>query len=81
MRHLPALVVVALLVACRAVVPAVDLAECIWNSYKAEPAGTPMPKVVTDAIAACGGDAGTVISTLDSKESPAIHASVAHGSP
>jgi hypothetical protein len=70
-----------LLVACQAVAPTVDLGICIWQKYQAEPPGTPMSQVVTDIIAACGTDAGTIISTLDKNEPHAMHATVAHGSP
>ena len=61
-----------------AIGPGIAFVECVVGKYLTEPAGTPMPTVVADEIAACGGDAASVVRALDAHEAPALHAGVAH---
>lgn len=51
---------------------------CVWNTYQAEPAGTPALQVLDDEVKACGGDGAAAVTVLDQKEPRALHASVAH---
>lgn len=67
-----------LLVACNAIAPGLQFLECVWASYQADPTGTPLPTVITTAIAACGGDAVSVVRALDDKEPHRLHATKAH---
>lgn len=64
-----------------AIGPGVVFAICVMTTYNHEAAGVPIAQLVSDELAACQGDAASVISVLDANESPALHAHVAHEKP
>jgi hypothetical protein len=64
--------------AIAALAPGIAFTECVWQTYEAEPPGTPIGQVVTDEVAKCGGDAVNVVRVLDDREAPALHQTVAH---
>lgn len=62
----------------QAQVAGVDLAVCILDQYAAAPPGEPMPQLIAETVAKCGGDAVAVVKLLDAHEEPAKHAKLAH---
>jgi len=73
-----ALVSVGCASAVNAIGPGIVFAGCVWTTYAKEAPGTPIGQVIADEIAACGGDAASVVVVLDQRETPAAHAHVAH---
>jgi hypothetical protein len=55
------------------IVPTFDLALCVLRVDEAEPAGTPVEKVVVDAIAQCGGDAANILALVTSERRAGAH--------
>jgi hypothetical protein len=62
-----------------AVAPTAAFVACVATTYGEEPAGTPILTTIDDIAKNCAGDAVTIIAALDSQETRAAHASVAHG--
>ena len=61
--------------------PGITFAGCAWETYENLPPGTPLVSVIAAEVQACGGDAVSVVTVLDQRESPAMHAHVAHEAP
>ena len=61
-----------------AITPGINFALCVWSTYSKEAPGTPVGQVVADEVAACGGDAVSVIVVLDGLEPKAKHTKAAH---
>jgi hypothetical protein len=59
--------------------PGIAFVACVAKVYSGEAAGTPIPQVISDELATCGGQAADVVGALDTLEPPAAHATVAHG--
>jgi|ERR1017187_1495132 hypothetical protein len=71
-----------LLVGCAqgiaAIGPGIVFAGCVWTTYQKEAPGVPIGQVIADEVAACGGDAASVVVVLDSREPTTSHTGVAH---